>query len=332
MRRFWFCVLFGVGFLSASVLNVYAQVGKLKITCFPEALIFIDGQAALLGTTKKFEITVDAGPHTVTAEAPDYLMDEAKVDVYPDSRTTLHLSLVRADQDRSEMAAIPQGEYKIGLAAKRIKWVKKNIGGSEDDFKASVPKHTVKVKAFRIDKYEVTNKQYEKFIRAKNHKAPKGWRGDTYRRGQDDYPVVNVSWSDAAAYCKWKGKRLPTEAEWEIAAAGVKGLVFPWGRKFKQAYANTVEERFRSPTITGRYEKGVSKFDCYDMAGNVWEWTAGTYKPYPGSSLNMSEVEQNMRVVRGGSFKDKPFINTTVYRKGLKADGIFVNVGFRCAR
>lgn len=332
MRKFGFCLLFGGVFLLTNVLSVNAEVGKLKITCFPEAFIFIDGQAAMLGTTKKFEIVVDTGQHAVTAEAGGYLLDEAKTEVFANSTTTLNLSLVRANQNRSEMASIPGGEYKIGLDAKRIKWVKKNIGGSEDDFKASVPKHTVKLKAFGIDKYEVTNQQYEKFIRAKNHQAPKGWRGDTYRKGQDDYPVVNVSWADAAAYCKWKGKRLPTETEWETAAAGVKGLLFPWGRKFKAIRANTLKERFRALTITGRYEKGMSKFDCYDMAGNVWEWTAGTYQAYPGSSLSLGEAEQNMRVVRGGSFKVKPFMVTTVYRKGLKADGIYADVGFRCAR
>jgi formylglycine-generating enzyme required for sulfatase activity len=219
----------------------------------------------------------------------------------------------------------------MGINQGRIGWIVKNIGGYEKDFKASVPRHSVKLKAFKIDKYEVTNRQYKKFVLAKNRLAPKHWRGGNYPQGQDDYPVVNVSWHDADAYCKWAGKRLPTEAEWEKVASSGEKFIYPWGRKFKHDRANTKEERFNAPTITGRYEKGVTKkFDCYDMAGNVSEWTASLYQPYADSSGY--QVDQNMRVVRGGSFKDKPFMATTIYRTKLKADAVYNNVGFRCVR
>ena len=332
MKKALFSLLLSGVFLLANNILAGAEVSKLQITCFPEATIFIDGQAAMLGQTKELEIIVDVGTHLVTAEATGYLDEEANIEIFPNSITELQLALVKADQDRSQMASIPGGEFKMGVDQKRVKWMRKNIGGTGDDYKASVPKHMVNLKPFKIDNYEVSNRRYEKFIKATKRKAPRHWRGNTYRRKQEDYPVVNVSWPDAAAYCKWAGKRLPTEAEWNTAAAGKKGLLFPWGRKFRDIRANTARERYRALTITGRYEKGVSAFGCYDMAGNVWEWTASIFKPYPGSALSDNEVEQNMRVVRGGSFKEKPFMTTTVYRKKLKADGIYKDVGFRCAR
>ncbi len=332
MKKYLFYVLISGVLLQVGIISARAEVGKLKISCIPEAYIFIDGQTAYLGTKAKLEIHVDVGKHVVTAEASGYMQEQAKVEVFADSTTELNLSLVEADQDRSQMAAIPAGNYKIGIDQKRIKWITKHIGGTKKDYTASVPKHTVNLKAYRIDKYEVTNSQYKKFIGATRHQAPQHWRGDTYRKNQGDYPVTHVSWNDAAAYCKWAGKRLPTEAEWEVAASGKKGLVFPWGRKFREAWTNTERERFRATTITGRYAKGTSKFDCYDMAGNVAEWTADTYKPYPGSTLSVADADQNLRIVRGGSFKSKPFMTTTVYRNKLKVDGIYKDVGFRCAR
>jgi formylglycine-generating enzyme required for sulfatase activity len=314
--------------------DVFARpgVGKLKVTCYPKAYISIDGQAALSGSAKKLEIVVDVGPHVVTAEAADYQEEVVKIEVLPNQTTTLNLVLVRADQDRNQMAKIPGGEFQVGIDQKRLGWICKNIGGCQDDYKASVPKHVITLKGFYIDKYEVTNRQYKKFVAATRHPAPRHWRGGNYPRQQDDYPVVNVSWSDAAAYCKWAGKRLPTEAEWEVAATGKKGLLYPWGRKFRDDRANTVKERFHAPTVTGRYEKGMSKFGCYDMAGNVWEWTADVYKPYSGSQLKVEKSDRGTRVVRGGSFKDQPFMATTIYRRKLKADGVYDNVGFRCAR
>ncbi len=333
MKNFLAGWLIGGMFLLIGNSIARAEVGKLIIKCIPEAYIFIDGQAAHLATTKKLKINIDVGKHVIIAETSGYLQETANIEIFAGAVAEVNLSLVRADQDRSRMVSIPADEYSMGIDQKRIKWILKNIGGSEKDYLASVPKHTVKLKAFRIDKYEVTNSRYKKFIKAAHHPAPRHWRGGAYRRNQDDYPVVNVSWSDAAAYCKWAKKRLPTEAEWEIAASGgKKSFYFPWGRKFRGAWTNTKGERFNAPTITGRYEKGISKFDCYDMAGNVWEWTADKYKPYPGSALSVEAADQNLRVARGGSFKSKPFMATTIYRKKLKADGIYDDVGFRCAR
>jgi formylglycine-generating enzyme required for sulfatase activity len=330
-RKNYFCLLLGAAYLLGNHISARAEVGLLKVNCLPEAYIFIDGQSAFLGTTKKLEISIEAGKHTLTAEATGYLSDMAKIEILPDQTLEMNLVLVKADQDRTQMVQIPEGKFKFGIDADRIGWVTKNIGGSEADFKPSVPQQNIKLKSFYIDKYEVTNYQYKKFVTARNYPAPKHWRGKDYPREQDDYPVVNVSWHDAEAYCKWAGKRLPDEQEWEKAASGGNAFIFPWGRKFRDDRANTVKERFGAPTITGRYEKGVSKnYGCYDMAGNVWEWTTSFYKPYTAASDD--GVDKSMRVVRGGSFKEQPFMSTSIYRKPLKADGVYNNVGFRCIR
>ncbi len=318
-------------FLMSNSISAFAAVGKLKITCYPAAYIFIDGQAALLGsTTKKLEIVVDVGKHVITAEVSDYEMEEAKIEIFAHRTLEINLVLVKKGQNRDEMVSISDGILEMGIDEKRIGWLCKNIGGCANDYKASTPRHDVKLKAYKIDAYEVTNKQYKKFIDATKQKAPKGWRrGNNYRKNQGDYPVVNVSWSDAAAYCKWAGKRLPTEAEWEYAATAGKSFYYPWGKKFRIGRANTMRERFQAPTITGRYEKGVSKFGCYDMSGNVWEWTANLYKSYSGDG---GAKDENMRVVRGGSYEEQPFMTTTVYRHKLKAKKTYPNVGFRCVK
>jgi formylglycine-generating enzyme required for sulfatase activity len=138
----------------------------------------------------------------------------------------------------------------------------------------------------------VTNAQYARFVAVTGHRPPQHWKGKAPPGAMRDQPVVYVSWHDAKAYAEWAGVRLLTEQEWEKAARGIDGRVYPWGDVFDPTRCNTVESGIGTTTPVGRYSPdGDSPCGCADMAGNVWEWTASEWEP--GSEF---------RVLRGGSF------------------------------
>jgi len=151
-----------------------------------------------------------------------------------------------------------------------------------------------------VDRYEVTNVQYHRFLQATGRRPPQYWTGDAYPPGQADYPVVGVSWEDADAYCRWAGKRLPTEAEWEKACRGSDARLYPWGDAWDPARANVGLSQVElwplgiadawlllhaTPTGTdglglrpvGSYPQGASPDGVMDLAGNVEEWVADWY-------------------------------------------------------
>ncbi|MDP7000175.1 MAG: SUMF1/EgtB/PvdO family nonheme iron enzyme, partial [Candidatus Poribacteria bacterium] len=138
--------------------------------------------------------------------------------------------------------------------------------------------------AFYMDKYEVTNAQYRKFVQATGHRAPRYWDDDDFN--QPNQPVVGVSWHDATAYAKWVGKRLPTEKEWEWAAraekewewaarGGLKGKKYPWGNQEPSASRANYGNKVGKPTAVGNYP--ANGYGLHDMAGNVWEWCQDWY-------------------------------------------------------
>lgn len=152
------------------------------------------------------------------------------------------------------------------------------------------PNHDVFVDNFYIDKYEVTNGRYLQFITETGHRTPqhpsdpsKGlWQGNIMPESIVDLPVINVDWYDADSYCKWAGKRLPTEAEWEKAAKGPNDWRFPWGNvepTDRHLNYNQVWRGEATLVPVGIYEAGKSPYGAYDMAGNVWEWVADWYDP-----------------------------------------------------
>ncbi len=182
------------------------------------------------------------------------------------------------------------------------------IMGSDEDSDAEKPRREVYVDAFFIDKFEVTNAQYLRFVRAVRRpppgpvepSAPGGhnvWRGANVPREFLNLPVVNVAWEDAAAYAAWARKRLPTEAEWEKAARGTDGRRYPWGGDFARGYCNVDG---KGAARGGSYPHDISVFGCFDMAGNVAEWTADWYKTYPGGPQRW--LYEGTRVVRGGAW------------------------------
>jgi iron(II)-dependent oxidoreductase len=194
------------------------------------------------------------------------------------------------------------------------------------------PVHKVQVDGFYIDKYELTNAEYRVYLQQTGKPAPKYWENTKYNG--DDQPVVGVAWDEAMDYCRWAGKRLPTEAEWELAARGRDGTLFPWGDVKSIAATNTRESKEGRPLPVGSFAAGESSLGLYDMSGNVWEWCYDWYaKDFYGDSPYRNprgSDEGKEKVIRGGGWNIS--IVDMARRKSVKPDQQYSSLGFRCAR
>lgn len=202
------------------------------------------------------------------------------------------------------------------------------IGRNDGDALAS-PQRTVDLAAFYIDTTEVTNAQYMLFVDARKRQPPPGWENGTYPQDRANWPVTGVSWQDASDYAAWAGKRLPTEVEWEAAARGTDGRLFPWGNEWKRGLANIGTGGIRE---TGQYRQGASPFGALDMLGNVWEWTADELALYPGSTSQLPDAVKpgiTYRIIRGGAY-DGSKENDASYRGFVDASQGYPKTGFRC--
>lgn len=179
----------------------------------------------------------------------------------------------------------------------------------------------VKLSDFFIDKYEVTNKEFNIFLNSlpaetRERLTPYFWPKNVnqeryYPEDRADHPVVGVSWEGANAYAIWKGKRLPTEDEWEVAATGGKSLIYPWGKKYNSAICNTRESGFGSTTQVGSFSVGASPLGCFDMSGNAEEWTA---TDQDGNRVESDSGTIVNVVIRGGSYKSDAQRASALYR------------------
>ncbi len=222
------------------------------------------------------------------------------------------------------MVLIPAGEF---------------IMGSEDGGEDEVPVRTVYLDAFRINQFEVTQFHYAEFVKRTGHRSPLS----RYVKNIDylnhpNQPAVYVSWVDAFDYCKWRGVRLPTEAEWEKAARGPQGNKWPWEKEFKASYANFKGEDdegvFTMPV--GSYETDKSPFGIYDMAGNVREWVQDWYDPQyyeHAPRKNPAGPKQGeIKTMRGSSWIDSYYSGRTTSRLKMVPNYRDTGVGFRCAK
>lgn len=240
------------------------------------------------------------------------------------------------------LVLISEGEFIMGTDSKRA------------DIQ-NQPAHKVYLKDYYIDKYPVTNAQYARFVAAKRRRPPLDWENGKIPDNKLLHPVTMVSWFDAKAYCEFRGKRLPTEAEWEKAARGTEGRRWPWGEVMDPSKLNTYYN-VGSTTVVTRYNNGTSVYGVYDMAGNVSEWTGSELVPYEGSKAPASlfkartlvantvedkamnvgelmEVEDRVyKVRRGGSWKSDPFSTSSYHRNYSMPHYASDFFGFRCAK
>ena len=251
-------------------------------------------------------------------------------------------------KDGAAMVLIPAGEFQMGNNDDTV-LADGHRGGYPDE----KPVHTVYVDAFYMDKYQVTNALYRKFVQATGYRKPEGsawvpekggfqsgfktWSDENFNG--DNQPVVCVSWADARAYAKWAGKRLPTEAEWEKAArGGLVGKRYPWGDSITHDDANYVDKNGKDQwTFTAPVGSfAPNGYGLYDMAGNVWEWCLDWYDAdYYANSPEQNPPgadSGNLRVLRGGSWDYNEIAMRCSHRHKFDPEFRFSIVGFRCAK
>ncbi len=236
------------------------------------------------------------------------------------------------------MVAVPAGTFTMG-----------SDSGPPDER----PAHQVDLVEFRIDRFAATNARFAEFLNAVGAVNPRGerqfdfddadarihrvgglWMAD---KGYEQHPVIEVTWAGARDYCAWRGKRLPTEAEWEKAARGTDGRNYPWG--------NAAPDRGRAQFAAGRFETapvdgfpaGASPYGAHGMAGNAWEWVSSAYRPYPYAARDGREEPASgpVRGTRGGGHGSPAGEITTTHRgRALSRNPAagHHNIGFRCAK
>jgi len=283
-----------------------------------------------------------------------------------------------------DMVLIPEGPFLMGSTKEDIDTLLKldqNIEFGRLD--NEMPQREVFLSAYYIDKYPVTNTKYKIFIESGGYTQKSLWSNagweyvtqtnplenndlDNILNGEPDCPVVNVSWYETEAFAKWAGKRLPTETEWEKAARGTDGRIYPWGNEYDKTRLNCAENKIEKPTPVTKYPQGQSVYGCFDMAGNVWEWTADWYdsqyyrhapnkdpqgpnvaeeNPYFGRPEEVgisiyelkpsptSKALSGCKVLRGGSWNGSGVVHIRCANRDYD-ELIYKNdtIGFRCAR
>jgi sulfatase modifying factor 1 len=252
------------------------------------------------------------------------------------------------------MVLIPAGNFLMGSPQGK---------GNDNE----TPQHTVYLPDYYISRTPVTHAEYQQFVKATKHREPSfnekwatpyNWDQGEFPAGIADHPVVLVSWHDAAAYAAWAGMRLPSEAEWEKSARGIDGREWPWGNEWNAKLCNTAETwaarslpthrdwekwweaeyrlklegKQALTTPVGAYSSagGGSPYSVEDMAGNVWEWTADWYQPYPETTYRSGAFGEKFRVLRGGAWFHRHSMARTAYRRRIGPGDYDNTVGFRC--
>jgi len=237
-------------------------------------------------------------------------------------------------RDLGWMVTVPAGVFTMGSDDPR----------TNDENK---PAHLMRMPAYKIDKYLVTQAEYARFVAAEHYRPPLNWDEGRIVAGMALHPVTMISWYNARDYCAWAGKRLPTEAEWEKAARGTDARRWPWGDEMNPDNLNTYY-KVRHTSAVNEYPQGASPYGVMDMAGNVQQWVADQFAPYPGTGAKSDVFEPKAldpnyqrgsdekevlvyRVMRGGSWKSDPLSTTSYHRNYALPNYASDFFGFRCA-
>jgi cytochrome c-type biogenesis protein len=240
------------------------------------------------------------------------------------------------------MVFIPAGQFIFGTNQTDESGLNASMGIPKPLYQDAHPEQKPFLKGFYIDRFEVTNQRYQKFLedlpthaeykvmieKLGYYAPPKGWQKNQFPEGQDDHPVTWVTWFDAANFCQWAGKRLPTEKEWERAARGTQGQAYPWGNTFERNRANLPDKIGSKVPLSkvGAFPKGANPEGAEDLIGNVWEWVDGDYTPYPNNAFQYEDFNQGFKVIRGVSVSDIGHFPGEFYAKVLKE---FARAGYR---
>jgi formylglycine-generating enzyme len=353
-------------------------VGSLAVTGkVPDVEVWL-GDRKIGDTTRGGTLLVPdlpAGTYHLKARKPGHKDWARTVEVAADRRVELAIEIEELafppairGEDGAEMVLIPPGDFWMGNTPEGLdsfrSYCTRNpkVSACKDGAfeRDELPRRRVTLDAFYLDRFEVTNALFEKFVKATGHRTlaemeRRGtvWRLDGRRwqqahidapwrsphgpgsSAEPTHPVMQVSWHDAAAYCKWAGKRLPTEAEWEKAARGPDGRRYPWGDVWAPTRANGALTVKRT-TPVGSYPQGASPYGVHDLAGNVWEWVADWYagdyyKTGPTHNPRGPKAGAS-RVARGGCWVNEPAGLETPHRHSIDPNHSTNTIGFRCAK
>ena len=239
---------------------------------------------------------------------------------------------------------IPSGAFIMGTDIEAFYGTA--LANSEHAKLDEAPMHVRFLEAYLIEQYPVTNAEYAVFVQETGHSPPPHWKNGDPTPEAANLPVVHVSWHDSHAYTEWAGKRLPTEAEWEKACRGPDGRIYPWGNTFVSDESESTENLPESSEILtahltpiGVRPAIVSPYGLGEAVGNVWEWTADWYQPYPDTKRqkNGRNLEDKHKTLRGGSWLEVRDGTAERYfrcanRLHAPPDYTAGNIGFRCVR
>lgn len=278
------------------------------------------------------------------------------------------------------MVLIPAGEFWMGSDEQDTEGRQEEFGFRQPMYEDEHPRHRRDLPDFYIDRHEVSNAEYKRFLSETGSDAPPPWVQNAYnasrhrlatfpletlrqvaldyfeldrdtsqmdkpalldalaeiQAGRDPLPATAMSWYDAASYCLWAGKRLPSEAEWEKAARGSEGLRYPWGDEWDVSKANVGDNDAGITVPAGSFPEDQSIYGVFDLGGNVSEWVADWYQAHPGNE-NPNEFYGDIhKVVKGGGAGVGHYALSYFYRSARRGQAdpgtLSIDVGFRCAK
>jgi formylglycine-generating enzyme required for sulfatase activity len=344
----WFC-LSDRNEHSLGSKSPFSKVGKMSVK--RKSFIVVVMFALILSACQAKATTIPPAATPNTTVTPPYIPTQAPTHTSTPTITLTPIpgigSTWTRPADGMAMVYVPAGEFSMGMEADAAWEICKQFASDckREGFLDEEPVHKVYLDAYWIDRTEVTNAMYALCVSARACQPPKDTPNKipALRYGNvefADYPVTNVASSEAEAYCAWAGGRLPTEAEWEKAARGTDGRIYPWGNSSPSCSLLNSSPGFIScvnnTSRVGSYPAGASPYGALDMAGNVYEWVADWYGEdyYSQSPVRnpTGPAGGEMRVVRGGAWHLNDVGVRSAARQAIHPWGIAVTVGFRCAR